>query len=445
MASTAIEAPGAARRAEVSVRRAAPASVALVRAATLLCLALIGDSLAFKFFQGGTLRGVDFLLIGLAAGFLLLLALAPAARRRWSVCLVVLCLTTALFELAVTLAAPAGFPWHVWPPHLSREMTPVDLVGVGPKARFTTNSMGIRGPELSEQDRLRILCVGGSTTECIYLDDDKTWAKLLGDRLASSGPVWVGNAGRSGLMACDHRLYLEHAPEAEQADIWIVLLGFNDLHLQLQGAYEWSKAHSWERTFVYRRPGLSGAWRRPFHRNLFLVQGLDNACHLIERRCLGLGNGAFQDAHADWTRQKRKERAAATITDDLPDLAPFVAEYRRQIQQLIELSRSRGKRLVLLTQPTLYAEPMPPELDALTLGGRLKDGRFLSNRGRCQAMALYNEALRAEAAAHGVLCVDLARLLPASTDMFYDDCHFNEGGARAVADQLAARLPAVRE
>ena len=38
--------------------------------------------------------------------------------------------------------------------------------------------------------------------------------------------------------------------------------------------------------------------------------------------------------------------------------------------------------------------------------------------------------------------VDLAASLPKSVDILYDDCHFNENGARRVADLLIGALRA---
>ena len=33
------------------------------------------------------------------------------------------------------------------------------------------NSLGMRGPELDGSEKLKIICMGGSTTECFYLNE----------------------------------------------------------------------------------------------------------------------------------------------------------------------------------------------------------------------------------------------------------------------------------
>ena len=46
----------------------------------------------------------------------------------------------------------------------------------------------------------RILTLGGSSTECLVLDQTEAWPQLLQDRLNETNKyqVWVGNAGQSG-------------------------------------------------------------------------------------------------------------------------------------------------------------------------------------------------------------------------------------------------------
>jgi len=44
---------------------------------------------------------------------------------------------------------------------------------------------------------------------------------------------------------------------------------------------------------------------------------------------------------------------------------------------------------------------------------------------------------------HALSCFDLAAVLPSDTTVFYDDLHFNEQGAGAVAGALAPFLAEV--
>ena len=79
-----------------------------------------------------------------------------------------------------------------------------------PVVTHTKNSLGFRGPEPpgAGTPALRIITVGGSTTECFYISDGKTWPDLLLQHArATLGPqVWLNNAGLDGHSTRGHIL-----------------------------------------------------------------------------------------------------------------------------------------------------------------------------------------------------------------------------------------------
>ena len=83
---------------------------------------------------------------------------------------VVLALAEGLIGI---LMAPRerDFAWYVSPPNHKIHVQPTNLIGIASDAAFSTNSQGLRGPEFSKEGDYRILCIGGSTTKCLYLDD----------------------------------------------------------------------------------------------------------------------------------------------------------------------------------------------------------------------------------------------------------------------------------
>lgn len=88
----------------------------------------------------------------------------------------------------------------------------VNLRGVSPVAFHSTNSWGMRGPEPPRDwdARHTIITVGGSTTQCFYLDDHKTWPCLLGEKLHDPYPdVWVGNGGLDGHTTRAHIIFMQ--------------------------------------------------------------------------------------------------------------------------------------------------------------------------------------------------------------------------------------------
>src|SRR5439155_10586195 len=113
-------------------------------------------------------------------------------------------------------------------------------------ARFTTNSLGLRGRDPGPMGArgLRLLAVGGSTTECLYLDDGATWPALVERNLTrrlGGEPVWVGNAGISGANARDHVVQVKYLlPQYRPVDVVLVLVGVNDLTVRLSAGIEYT-------------------------------------------------------------------------------------------------------------------------------------------------------------------------------------------------------------
>jgi hypothetical protein len=412
--------------------------------AIVLSLLVVIDNATCELTTGKTIRGMDYLVLGIGGAYLLYALLAREAARRLAVSLVGVALLLVLIEVGFSLWAltsPRPFAWYVWPPNYASIQLPTDLPGVSSKGVFTTNSLGIRGPEFSDADRYRILCVGGSTTECIYLDNAKAWPRLVGEALAANtAGVWVGNIGRSGTTTPHHVTLFEHLPEADLVDCWVVLCGINDYGQHVRGTYEETTADSWKHTFKYRRPGLGSDLWRPLQRNSFVFCMFESLRKRIKVALQGENPAAFQDTRAKWVKkQQEKRRLGHKRAVELP-LDDWMDEYERQLMRMIELSRAKAKRLIFVTQPTIWKADLPAELADHTIGPRLPDGSYLDDATRAEGMDRYNQRMRDVCQREGIECVDLAASLPKSLEVFYDDCHFNEAGAKSVAEKLGPVL-----
>ena len=83
-----------------------------------------------------------------------------------------------LSETALRFVSPSKY--HVWPPGLGYTFRPSPEImpGIEGDSRFSINDDGLRGYPLSNGEAYRILAIGGSTTECLYLDDAEAWPYL---------------------------------------------------------------------------------------------------------------------------------------------------------------------------------------------------------------------------------------------------------------------------
>jgi hypothetical protein len=116
-------------------------------------------------------------------------------------------------------------------------------------------------------------------------------------------------------------------------------------------------------------------------------------------------------------------------------------EYERNLARLVTEARVQGVRVIPLTQPTLWAAELTPAQRALLAFGKSPDPQqYYSERALAKGMAAYNRRLLTVCSLLSVECLDLATLLPRTFDIFYDEMHFNVGGARAVASQVSRYL-----
>ena len=105
----------------------------------------------------------------------------------------------------------------------------------------TKNSLGFRGPEPPRDfaDRLTIVTIGGSTTECLNLTDGKTWTDELARRLDGALPgVWVNNAGIDGQSTFGHRILLDSVVTRLRPTVAVFLVGANDVGLEQSNTFD---------------------------------------------------------------------------------------------------------------------------------------------------------------------------------------------------------------
>ncbi len=423
----------------------------LVAAALVPVAALLMDALRPLVFQRAALGelalarglaspptpGVDIaVIVATLGGIVAIFAFRrrPAALERvallgWSVGL-----TLLGFEFAArSLVRP-----YVYAPNQTRAFNPDPAVmpGTARPARFTTNREGIRAAPW-DGGAYKILCVGGSTTICTYLDDEAAWPAVLGKRLsevAGGRRYWVGNVGKAGLDSYHHVELIERLPEAAAVDCIVVLLGVNDLHHALTYSPEVL------RTVVASQVFDSGGPLNPtvplfkqflsYRTALALVHRLRSTIQLGEEDPLGM-------VYAE----RRRRRHAARKDLPIPPLEPPLAVLRDNLARIADVCARRGIRLVLVTQPTLWQDPMPPELEATTwVRPHGLSGRTYRSEDLARAMDSFNQVILEFARSRGLDVVDLASRVPKDTDYFYDHEHFTIRGSELVAEQVAEHL-----
>jgi len=301
------------------------------------------------------------------------------------------------------------------------------MPGISGGISWSINSLGLRGPEVDmEGVRHRILAVGGSTTECFYVTDEKTWTWRLQDQLSEAlgETVFVGNAGRGGHFTLHHEYLLRHYPLAERFEWVVVLAGINDLGRLLRNDYR-------ERLYWIPEEALPQHSKLPYYRKSVIYR-------LVKAYLQG--DTVVQDPEGNWIAEKRIVRRKALSQDPVSrppaGLEEALAIYRENLRRIITVCRERSQKVVMLTQPTLYRKDMPKALRKL-LWAHVNEQTAYTEEALDFLVSAYNRAMIEVCRDEGVDCIDLASLLPKDTSVFYDDCHFNISGCEQIANILA--------
>jgi lysophospholipase L1-like esterase len=363
-------------------------------------------------------------------------------RFRGGAGVVLVCLAlVAATEAILRVWYPAPTRHYVWPPGLRVDFAPSAAAtpGVSGPGRFRTNSLGLRADEPFADARRVVYVFGGSTAADLYLDQDEAWVSRVQhglNRIPGQPQTWVGNLARPSLATVHNLIHFDRLlPELPRADLLVDLAGVNDLQLALKSSYvEPTPERNLDWAFALRPPegGLASrlatvraarfVWRTWRQARLGFVQTRDGAGYARLREC-------------------RQTAPPGNLVETLPDLAPALAEYRRNLRALAARARAYGAPILFLTQPTLWSDEMGPAEQTRLLAGGLgpiqtwcEHRRYYAPRALARGMRAFNDALRDVCREPGMTCRDLAAALPARAAYFYDDMHFSEEGAARVAE-----------
>ena len=270
-------------------------------------------------------------------------------------------------------------------------------------------------------DELRVVALGGSTTESSELPEPERYPARLQGLLSDAyvdRPINVVNAGRDW-WTTKHSLihYVTHV-RRWRPDVVTVMHAVNDLYRSFAsdgyalGEYTASWGH-------FYGPAIQGA-RPP----TFLGWLLGRTSRLM-----------FLHWYSDWRIRE---------VDYGLDQYRSIPEYEAHLRTLAQVVAADGAALFVLTQGSLYKpEPSADELDAIRFGEEFCMTRtgwltaeYPSVPSLRRAMDAYNDVARRVASEEGAVLVDLDGRLSRDLNTFIDDVHHTSSGAEQVADAV---------
>ena len=288
------------------------------------------------------------------------------------------------------------------------------------------NSLGFRGPEKPAgfANILSIITVGGSTTECHFLSEEKTWPYVLSQDLKPAyKDLWINNAGFDGHSTFGHQVLMNDYLVRIKPKIILFLAGINDIEnnqpsfhdkLNTKGAYADFKH------FIFTNSEVLSVILNFFRG--WKAQKMNNTTN----------------AMWDLRRGEQLILTEEEIDRTLRKQQKYLVDFRRRIEGLIDTCRSYSILPVFITQPNQFGHGTD-SITGVNLETYLLPNN-LNGKALWRVLELYNQNVKSICFERDVPVIDLANLLPKSSLYFYDGSHYTNQGARKVASILAEQL-----
>jgi hypothetical protein len=293
------------------------------------------------------------------------------------------------------------------------------------------NSLGFRGEEPPPDfaDRLTLLTIGGSTTECLALDDTKTWPNLLGKKLEKVfRPFWFNNAGLSGNSTYGHIVLMQDYITQLKPKVALVLVGINDIGLETSSDFD----QRMTKRLSLRSLESFLSWASDYSE--VAAASLNLKRYFFPKVVLSVPDQEIDLTtlpQLDLTTEQKLQVLELHKTKYLP---PYAA----RLKKLIDISQTQHIDLVFITQPAVY-DRLVDDFTGVDLGKiQVKPG--INGELAWELLELYNETTRKVGKDNNILVIELARHLPKSSRLFYDTMHYTNEGARKVADIVYNQL-----
>jgi len=275
---------------------------------------------------------------------------------------------------------------------------------------------------------LSLVFLGGSTTECVYVDEDNRFPYLAGRLLERQTHLKVNsyNAGRSGNNTLHCINVLVNKVVNLKPDIVVLMENINDLAILMYDQTYWND-HPSRSPLIEKPPAFKT-----------VGQDLEQTFHLIRDLTFPNLSRELRQWFSIGSRSKKDEFHGVRGKKITIDQDMLVREFSLNLQTFINICRAREITPVLMTQASRLTESPGPLIR--TLMRKLEVDQGITYSDFKSAFDRLNQTIREVGAKNRVLVIDLAREIPPVKENIADVAHFNDQGSKLVAGRIAAAL-----
>ena len=274
---------------------------------------------------------------------------------------------------------------------------------------------------------MSLVFIGGSTTECRYVDEEHRFPYLVGVLLEQQTGIKINsyNAARSGNHSLNSLDILLNKVFPIKPDIVVMLENINDLTILLYESSYWNRNSSRSVIFDINKEidaNFLKVIRDRYIPNLAMaMHNFDNTIRLLWKS----------------NKKSRDEFAHIRGKNIIVDKSAMVEQFEMNLQSFIYLCKARNIIPVIMTMPNRFKEkPDQFILDAFN-NPPLDYFQFK------QIFDLFNKSILKKAQENNIMVIDLAKEIPQENEFMYDIVHYTDKGSRKIADIISDRLKAV--
>ena len=301
--------------------------------------------------------------------------------------------------------------------------------------RVETDRNGYIMPSGKEDSQIKIFFHGGSTTECLYVTENKRYPYLVQEKLKVEFPnqtIGTWNSGFSGNNSIHSINTLLNKTLALNPTHVVLMNSWNDL-TQLLRAKNSYWTDSKDSFLIDKRPIFNRNEENYFKKTLkksFLIQKL---------RFININ--FFTKKHDDFDENSRNQHINDLFSlKDNRDLSNEIFEkYKSQLKTFIGIAKAHNIKPVLMTQANrlvldLDASIMRPETVSIL------DSYDLSYPTIVYIYSEFNNIIRNVAKEESIPLIDLEKKIPKTQEYIYDIFHFNDKGSEKVAEIITNKF-----
>ncbi|MBS1777702.1 MAG: SGNH/GDSL hydrolase family protein [Bacteroidetes bacterium] len=296
-----------------------------------------------------------------------------------------------------------------------------------PVIYYSRNSLGLRGEEMPKDPAkwIKIITIGGSTTECSYNSDSLTWPELLKTDLRKevAPNIWLDNAGLDGTSTFGHIVLLQDHIVALHPDYVIFLTGVNDMEEKAMGGFD-----------TYHTNELDKRSFKDYMRSLIRKTEIGSLLENIYRYRIAYEKGLVH-REVNYAKEPKLSIDSIMVAKQITTQQPYLLSYQKRILTLDSICRANHIKAIFLTQPSLFASFKDPATGLDFTDIQVSPGRNASLQGKI--LDEYNNVLLQLKESHHLNVVNLAAAMPHDSRYYYDYTHYTSIGTPAVARIVA--------